>query len=724
MTIRGPETRRSLSDPRRRDGHAAQSLRAGEQEHSALLRVAAACAGANQLDDVLELAAEEALLAVGADSLSVGRFDRDARSLQVLINVGELSELEERFPEDENYPLESFPLLARMLEDGEPYFTAVDAHDADPTQVRLLGELGRSSDLAVPIIVEDLIWGEVWAAKGIGEPAFRAEDVSLLELIAGQIATAITRAEMFGRVSRLAYEDPLTGLPNRRAFEERLDRALARLREGDSLALLVCDLDGLKQINDTRGHAAGDRALKTAAQALVRTAAGRRGAFAARLSGDEFCVLLEGRDLFGAVSMGMAVLESIDSGAAGRESISLSCGAASAGFGDSGSELLRAADAALYAAKRRGGGRVCSVAETATETLVEAVGSLRREDSPMRELDRVVDAIAGALEDAGPEESAIDRLEVVASAFMQGFDFASFAISIVPPRGDHLIDIANGWNRDADALQSVRFAPASEQYPLADYPQSAELISAGCGSFSVLADDPEADPAEAAMLAELRMSSVVTAVSSCTEGSFMVELFGDERTHEPERAERALRLLVQSVMPPLHPDHASSATAARIELAERVTAHARELAAAHDPHEAAVVTSRHLAAAYGCHVVHVVERRGDRLALVGEAGSPTPGTWDQAATTGLIGRALSERAAVISSDVQREPAYRGTEATRGVRSELVVPIVADGEDWGALNLEHLDVDAFAIDDVAIVEAFAAQLAARLEVVGTGAELRA
>ena len=103
----------------------------------------------------------------------------------------------------------------------------------------------------MPILVEGEAWGEVYATTAPGQPRFRGEDVRFLETVAGQLAVAIGRAELFSRVSRLAYEDPLTGLANRRALEERLQRAVARAAERDApLAVLLCDVDELKAIND------------------------------------------------------------------------------------------------------------------------------------------------------------------------------------------------------------------------------------------------------------------------------------------------------------------------------------------------------------------------------------------------------------------------------------------------------------------------------------------
>ena len=141
-------------------------------ERQALVRVAAAAAGAHDLEEVLELAAEEALRAVGAASLSVSRWDREESLLRTLINVGELGPGEERFPRDESYAIVEHPQLERMLEQGQPYFNAVDDPAADPAAVRILRSLAKESDVGVPIVAEGEIWGEVWASTAAGQPAF------------------------------------------------------------------------------------------------------------------------------------------------------------------------------------------------------------------------------------------------------------------------------------------------------------------------------------------------------------------------------------------------------------------------------------------------------------------------------------------------------------------------------------------------------------------------
>ena len=189
------------------------------------MRVAAAAAGAHDLEEVLEVAAEEARAAIGAASLSVSRWEREAAALRRIINVGDLGPGEERYPPAEIHPLREDQAAERLVLEGQPYFNSVDAHTIDEVSIARLRRLGKESEVGVPILVEGESWGEVYATTAPGQPRFRGDDVRFLETVAGQLAVAIGRAELFSRVSRMAYEDPLTGLANRRAIEERLERA-------------------------------------------------------------------------------------------------------------------------------------------------------------------------------------------------------------------------------------------------------------------------------------------------------------------------------------------------------------------------------------------------------------------------------------------------------------------------------------------------------------------
>ncbi|MFZ6876126.1 PAS domain S-box protein [Undibacterium sp. Di27W] len=156
---------------------------------------------------------------------------------------------------------------------------------------------------------------------------------------------------------QLARVDSLTGLPNRRQFEERLDEALARVaRNGKLLALMFLDIDHFKAINDQLGHAAGDAVLLQFGEALRDSV--RKVDVVARLAGDEFVVVLEGLNDTSEAStvaekMLKAVVRSIPS-KKGLLKISTSIGIAFANNASDAPQLLEHADQALYLAKKRG----------------------------------------------------------------------------------------------------------------------------------------------------------------------------------------------------------------------------------------------------------------------------------------------------------------------------------------------------------------------------------
>lgn len=205
-----------------------------EDERDALMKVAAAAAGATGLEELLELTSDAACQAMGAASFSISRWERAGNVTRTLVNAGALGPGEERLPGDETYPLEEHPTVERLLRTAMPYHNAIDDPDADPHAVALLRKLHKESDIGVPIVVEGEVWGEVWVSTSPGAPRFRGSDVRFLEAIAGQLAGVVARGELFSRVSRLAYEDDLTGLSNRRALDEHLGSAIERWREQET----------------------------------------------------------------------------------------------------------------------------------------------------------------------------------------------------------------------------------------------------------------------------------------------------------------------------------------------------------------------------------------------------------------------------------------------------------------------------------------------------------
>jgi diguanylate cyclase (GGDEF)-like protein len=167
------------------------------------------------------------------------------------------------------------------------------------------------------------------------------------------------------RVETLANADPLTGLPNRRAICEAIERALAEAgRSGERVTVALVDLDGFKETNDTHGHHVGDSLLKVVAKRLTRHAG--PGALVGRLGGDEFALML--REEAGETSVDARLTRVIARLCRPTQigelvlPVSGSLGYASCpGDGLDLDTLLQAADEALYAAKRGGKGRALRV---------------------------------------------------------------------------------------------------------------------------------------------------------------------------------------------------------------------------------------------------------------------------------------------------------------------------------------------------------------------------
>ncbi|HET6831379.1 MAG TPA: HD domain-containing phosphohydrolase [Solirubrobacterales bacterium] len=689
------------------------------EEREALLRVVTAASVANELDEVLELIATEARAAVGAASLSISRFEDDYRLYRVLINVGNLGPGEERFPTDEAYDVAAYPRLREMAATGKPHFSSIDDPAADPISIELLRGFEKTSDMSVAIEVEGRRWGAIWASTASGDPAFRSQDVLFLEAIAAQLAAVISRSEMFTRVSRMAYEDTLTGLANRRAFEERLERASQRYETGATdLSIMLCDVDRLKAINDTQGHAAGDEALRHVGNALVRSAASFPGAFVGRISGDEFGVLLEGRP----TGPGSAEHPEIAALAAGAQRLlaedengdapTVSCGIATAAPGAADpSQLLAAADAAQYLAKHRGGNRVCTTAQVAEEDRTEWVpippGGFRAR------FWEAAEEIARAFDDELAGAATLDRLEVVATTFATAGDFANWAIGYAANGETSLRDVALGDNRERRRT-GARVAPGEvdyASYELPEFPATARVIAAGSGSFIARVGDQESDAAERAMLEQEGSRGVIGVSVGDEGGAYLIELFADRDDAPMEEIDAPLRLAVAGAIAPKEhradgaPDQRRLDRA--IDLALSVPA---RLAGVMDAQHLSDGAAEELQRSFGCSIAQILAVEEGQVVLHGErAPTPTPAGWSQGADAGLIGQALAGEEPVLSGDVSREPAYRVIEQRRDTRSELVVAIRTGDGIWGAINLEDPEPDAFDSDDAAVLEAFAAVL---------------
>lgn len=174
---------------------------------------------------------------------------------------------------------------------------------------------------------------------------FEAEDWEVLRVLSLQGEMALKRCRLVESVRSLSLTDPLTGLANRRHMELVLGHAWPAALRGDGLTLAVLDLDGFKEVNDERGHLAGDDLLRAVASALRAEARGSDTVV--RYGGDEFLVILPGSDEAGAASL----LERVRRRLAGTVGISAGIAGYAAGYA-SAEELIREADRRLYQSKR------------------------------------------------------------------------------------------------------------------------------------------------------------------------------------------------------------------------------------------------------------------------------------------------------------------------------------------------------------------------------------
>jgi len=176
------------------------------------------------------------------------------------------------------------------------------------------------------------------------------DDAVLFEPLLLQLEVRV--AEM-AQLQNLAGTDELTGIANRRSFIDALDREIARsIRGNGDVAVIMLDLDGLKTLNDTFGHATGDEALCEVAITCSQTL--RSTDLVARIGGDEFAILLAGINKDNAVSMLRRVCSSIEAKQIKGQNLRISAGIATTASGiRKARSLMEAADARLYKSKRR-----------------------------------------------------------------------------------------------------------------------------------------------------------------------------------------------------------------------------------------------------------------------------------------------------------------------------------------------------------------------------------
>jgi diguanylate cyclase (GGDEF)-like protein/PAS domain S-box-containing protein len=350
------ELGRELEDTRRRD-------RRRDREMNALLTAARVLNSELEIDQLLQHVIESAAAQIGAESGFVGLLDEGALTLRWYWRASGASWVDLEGPGVER------GIAEIVLETRRPYFCA-DA-TADPnTDKEFTRRFGVRSMLVFPIFshASELIGAMALhnfpVADGSSHPereelALDPSDTRFLEALADVASAAIQKSALYEQVRRQAETDPLTGIFNRRAFDERYEHEIDRARRyGRPFALILVDIDHLKRVNDTYGHPIGDAAICTVADVLQNRM--RRHDFAARIGGEEFAVIMaEGRTET-AGNVAKSLLEAIRRRDVPRVGhITASVGVAI--FPDDASsrdELFRIADEALYRAKNTGRNRM------------------------------------------------------------------------------------------------------------------------------------------------------------------------------------------------------------------------------------------------------------------------------------------------------------------------------------------------------------------------------
>lgn len=501
-----------------------------------------------------------AMRAAEADAASLGIWDPERQVLRSILNVGDLADWEEEWPEDEVYEADQSTWLAGMTEGMLGAVLCLDDPELAHDDREYLHSLGKHSSISVPLLYGGQWWGELFVAREDPAHPFTVDELDWVSAVAAQVSAAIEGVDHVSRVEQLAQTDPMTGLANRRALDQWLDSAMVALRTQDTpLGLCVVDLNGLKRINDDEGHDAGDRVLQQLGDILLDAAAAFDHAMVARLGGDEFCIAVSGPDAADIVD---AASEACRHGWAALPH-GIACGVVSTtdaiGAVDAAARLFRLADAAQYRAKRlrsrvpvvAGRPLPAELAVTVAGDQDEAVPDRRlfrgREESTVGHL---TDAALRALDQAR-EEPVRTRLALVADLVTHHVDALGWWLSLVPDGTSSLSTVDFSLYRRSPAIDPEELHhELVGDFDLAVYPQTRLALSGS--AYTVSSTDVAADPAELAILDGLGASGVVAAGGHDVEGDgWLVEVFLDELSAAGQEMASVLRLLVLAALHPI-----------------------------------------------------------------------------------------------------------------------------------------------------------------------------
>ena len=332
-----------------------------EEEVSALrdlIGVARTVVSTLELDQVLQVILTSAMRFADVPAGSIALYD----SVQGELTLNAHQGLTPEFVETERWVIRSGGVTERVVSGGEILFVN-DTENTTFFMNPVTLKEGIRSLACIPLKVQSRIVGILYLDDFVPRE-FDRERMKLLDVLASFAAMAIDNAQLHARTRLMAITDALTGLYNRRYFQQMFSRELSRaVRYSKPLSLIMMDVDDFKKFNDTYGHPHGDKVLGAMGDILLEALRGTDFAF--RYGGEEFIVLLPETDFSSALHVAGRLRESVELKSAEElrgiapHGVTASVGVVSyPRDGETRDDLLKSVDELLYRAKEHGKNRV------------------------------------------------------------------------------------------------------------------------------------------------------------------------------------------------------------------------------------------------------------------------------------------------------------------------------------------------------------------------------
>ncbi|HSL19234.1 MAG TPA: sensor domain-containing diguanylate cyclase [Methylomirabilota bacterium] len=369
-----------LQAARRRERELEDLVERRTRELLSLSRLTETINSAVRLEEVLEHVWESFRGLVPYNRIGFAEYDTERDSVRAVWARSDASEI--RIAEGYEAPLASTS-LGRILDTGKPRIigdlVAYLGRHPSSESTRFVVEEGMRSSLTVPLEAMGTRIGFLFFSSQQAN-VYSADHVQLLESLSGQLSLAIEKSRLYDRLLETTREleeanrrlehaaatDALTGIANRRVFDERLESEWRRCqRNRQPLSVVMIDIDHFKPFNDRHGHTAGDGCLRAVAGSLSESF-GRATDLVARYGGEEFAVILSEAPHDQALERAedlrrrVAALELPEVPAEIRVTLSAGVATVVPDERSTAGDLLRCADSALYTAKREGRNRVLS----------------------------------------------------------------------------------------------------------------------------------------------------------------------------------------------------------------------------------------------------------------------------------------------------------------------------------------------------------------------------